>query len=228
MPKLKKIYQLIVNQIFIYSSFLLAGIIIYGCNTKSVQDKLPENQNEILSKVGIRQSDVDFTLVLESDTMSRSLAFYKHKDSSRYHHMNYQFYSEKEIWLKDELALVNELWSIAEDSIELNLKSLMLGYPLEYKDVLQNQIIAFRDNPEWNDINQEETFQNYKLMRDIMKTKSVYYPLDSLLETKGMAIQEFSTEKHGYVPREELKKLGFDETLKIPVPFMVWIGLKKN
>ena len=142
--------------------------------------------------------------------------------------MNYQFYTDKQVLLKDELVLINKLWAIAQDSIELGLTSLMLGYPLEYKDVLQHQIIAFRDSPAWNDALEEALFQNYELMRGIMKEKKVYYPLDSLLQTKGLVIKSFTTEKHGYVPIDELKVLGFDEELKIPVPFMVWIDVEKS
>lgn len=201
---------------------------IYGCNNQSVQDEASEEGNELLTKVVVRRSAVDFTLVLESDSMSRSLAFYKNEDSTTYRHMNYQFYTDSEVLLKDELVLVNQLWSIAEDSIKLNLRSLMLGYPLEYKDVLQNQIIAFSESTEWKEVKDGELNENYQLMRDIMKAQNVYYPLDSLLETKGLLIGEFSTEKHGYVPRDELKKLGFDESLKIPVPFMVWISVRQS
>ncbi|MEQ9166750.1 MAG: hypothetical protein RLO12_10865, partial [Fulvivirga sp.] len=110
----------------------------------------------------------------------------------------------------------------------LNLTSLMIGYPLVYQDVLLNQIVAFRDSPEWNDVQEEDLFHNYGLMREIMKDKRVYHPLDSLLQTKGLVIKSFTTEKHGYVPIDELKKYGFDETLKIPIPFMVWIDVEQN
>lgn len=227
MPKFKILHQRSVNQLFICLSLAIIISVFYGCNSSSVQEDVIDKGVEILAKVEVRRSVVDYTLVLKSDSTTRSLAFYRNKDSTVYNHMNYQFYTDNEVLLKDELVLINILWDIAQDSIELNLTSLMIGYPLEYQDVLQNQILAFRDTPEWNDVREEDLFQNYGLMRGIMKSKRVYYPLDSLLETKGLVIQEFSTEKHGYVPKDELKKLGFDETLKIPVPFMVWIGVKQ-
>lgn len=228
MPKLKLLYQSAVNQLFIYFILLILTAFIYGCNNQSVQEEAIEEGNELLTKVVIRRSAVDFTLVLESDSMSRSLAFYKNEDSTTYRHMNYQFYTDREVLLKDELVLINKLWAIAQDSIDLNLTSLMLGYPLEYTDVLQNQIIAFSESTEWNEVQEGELNENYQLMRDIMKAQNVYYPLDSLLETKGLHIGEFSTEKHGYIPRDKLKNLGIDETLKIPVPFMVWIGIEQK
>ncbi|MEQ9166674.1 MAG: hypothetical protein RLO12_10485 [Fulvivirga sp.] len=88
MPKLKLLYQSAVNQLFIYFILLILTAFIYGCNNQSVQDEAIEEGNELLTKVVIRRSAVDFTLVLESDSMSRSLAFYKNEDSTTYRHMN--------------------------------------------------------------------------------------------------------------------------------------------
>lgn len=224
MPKTQKASQIVGLQHFIYTLVLAIIMVFSSCKTERVREKQVKDQSELLSSVIVKRSDVDYALILESDSMTRSLTFYKHKDSSVYHHLKYQFSSEKTIKLKDELYFINELWLIADDSIEADLSSIMIGYPLQYEDVLKNQILAFRDSLEWK----EGVFQNYQLMRDLMKKKTVYYPLDSLLEKRGLMIQGFSTEKHGYVPNLVLKNSGFDETLKIPVPFMVWINIEQH
>lgn len=224
-PKLKKSNQTIVNQHFITSVFLFSISVIYGCSTKSVQEESVDD-NDFLNSIIITRSVVDFTLVLESDSMSRSLAFYKNKDSSIFHHFNYQFQPEKEINLSAELEYIDKLWTAAKDSIEIDLTSIMVGYPLEYKDVLSNQIVAFRDSPEWN--TNEDKLKDYDLMRKIMMQNNVYRPLDSLLRLKGISIIGFSTEKHGFVPKEELEALGFDSEMNVPVPFMVWINVKQS
>ena len=60
----------------------------------------------------------------------------------------------------------------------------------------------------------------------MLKAK-VYKSFDSLLYKRGYIVSSISTEKHGLVSAEDLKKLGYSDTLKIPVPFMVWLNIKK-
>ncbi len=227
MPKTPKTYQIVGLQCFIYAIVLSFVMIFSSCKTERVREKQEKDQSELLSSVIVKRSDVDYALILVSDSMTRSLTFYKHKDSTNYRHLNYQFYYKNNVQIKEELYYLNELWSVAADSISLEISSIMVGYPLQYKDVLHNQILAFKDSPEWKEMQQEGVLQNYQLMRDIMKKEKVFYPLDSLLEKRGFMIQGFATEKHGYVPDVVLKNSGFDETLKIPVPFMVWINIEK-
>lgn len=194
-----------------------------GCNSNTenrtekehiVTDTIPDN-------LEFFKGETDYTIVLVEDSVRRVLSFRKHKDSSIFQYINYQTTHTNKAQLTDEVRIIHKLWDIADDSIIIQPKGLMVGYPLEYSDVLRNQVNAFENEPEFE-------INDYQKLRKIMVNNHVYEPVEKYLKSRNLRIEKISTEKHGFVPKEDLLELGFPDSLKIPVPFMVWLDLKST
>ncbi len=229
MPKVKKIEQLIVNQVLM-SIVTMAFCLVISC-TNTQESKEQPSLSEYISDtllITTSRSSVDFTLHFKLDSTSRSLAFRKSADSAIFTHLNYQSYGRSPMLLSQEMLWINALWTKAQDSITIDLNGAMVGYPLFYDDVIIRYIKAFEEDSVWVSVKGQPIEETYKLQRDIMLKHNVYAPFQEWLNTKGYTITEFSTEKHGYVPAEDLQRLGFSVDMKIPVPFMVWIGIKRS
>lgn len=182
------------------------------------------------AQVTVSESQVDYSVKLEENNIIRILTFWNDKDSTIYHSIKYsssdfnQAQSEKK--LADEIRYLNQLWKIAEDSIQYSLQSLNIGYPLLYSDILKNHINAFLNSKEWqHHIEQNGKKLDYKIIKKVMVKNNVYQPLNAFLEAKGYTITGFSTEKHGFVTKENLQKAGFSGNEIIPMPYIVWIQL---
>lgn len=121
--------------------------------------------------------------------------------------------------LADQLPCIARLWHACIDSIPIALRSIGIGYPLSYSDVLKKHIEAFRH------LRNTRRLPPTKI-REVMLKARVYAPLDSLIESFGYRVTGMSTEKHGYVPKEELKRLGYGGREYIPMPFIVWLIVK--
>jgi len=185
------------------------------------------------SQVIIQKTEKDYTLKIDSDSIIRHLTFWKDNDSTYYSGCKYSCTKFKTLTnplhLSDEIQTMEMLWKSATDSIEINLNSIFIGYPSEYIDILTNHILAFTLSDEWqNHIEKNGKTLDYKLMQQIMLDYNVYKPLNDFLLTKGYQIKGFSTEKHGFVTKEELIKLGYSGKEIIPLPFMVWISIKNK
>ncbi|MCB2195600.1 MAG: hypothetical protein KQH79_07055 [Bacteroidetes bacterium] len=189
--------------------------------------------NSLLNaQVTISKTNVDYSLKLEKDSIVRILTFYKVADSSFYHAIHYAIsdfsHTGTEFILKNEIEFIQQLWNMAEDSISLELRSANIGYPLEYSDVLANHIQAFLDSEQWQKhITQNGKKLDYEIIKTVMLKQDVYKPFHDFLKSKGYHISGFSTEKHGFVTKENLQKAGFAGNEIIPMPFMVWIILSK-
>lgn len=187
----------------------------------------------INAQVTISKTNVDYSLKIEKDNLVRILTFWKNKDSLVYHSVKYSISNfnpdESKYYLKNEIEFVEYLWNIADDSIPLNLKSANIGYPLIYSDVLSNHIQAFLHSEQWqNHLKQNGKKLNYEIIKKVMLKQDVYKPFNDFLKLKGYHISGFSTEKHGFVTKENLQKAGFAGNEIIPMPFMVWVTLKSN
>ena len=80
------------------------------------------------------------------------------------------------------------------------------------------------DSDKWkNHVKNKGKKLDYLLIKEVMLENKVYKPLNDFLKTKGYSINGFSTEKHGFVTKENLQKVGFPENEIIPMPFIVWI-----
>ncbi|MEQ8926538.1 MAG: hypothetical protein RLO81_12035 [Fulvivirga sp.] len=220
MPKDKKHTLFVGFQIL--TAFVLAGIIT-SCNPKREPIKANEplmQQDSNREFITYYHTPYDFTLSLSMDSVSRVLAFRKHADSASFQFMNYQFSNPNPAFLKSEINYIDYLWKKALDSISIDLKGAMIGYPLEYDDILMNHINAVRSNKSLD-------MNDYSELREIMYQANIYKPFDGLLKEHGYTLNSISTEKHGRVPKENLLRLGYQDTLLIPVPFMVWLDVKK-
>jgi hypothetical protein len=189
--------------------------------------------NLLEAQVYIEKTAVDFTLKIEQDSTYRILRFWKHIDSTIYSSVNYSIAdfntATTERYLKDEINIIEHLWNIAEDSILINVNSFNIGYPLIYRDVYKKHIQAFKNSSDWqNHVNQNGKKLNYKIIKKVMLESDVYKPLNDFLKTKTYYISGFETETHGFVTKENLQKAGFSDSEYIPMPYMVWIILKKT
>lgn len=182
------------------------------------------------AQVKITKSEVDFSMIIEQDQVTRTLTFWKDKDSSIYNSVKYNVSdfrgttSKKN--LEDEIQYIKKLWEVAEDSICFNLKSFNIGYPLLYHDILRNHINAFLASEDWQNYSRKngKTLE-YSLQKRIMLENNVYKPLQDFLKTKNYTITGIETEKHGFVTKENLQKAGFSGDEIIPVPFIVWLKI---
>lgn len=186
--------------------------------------------NSIFGQVMISKTQVDYSLKIEQDSIYRILTFWKHKDSTIYTSIKYSISDFNENSnpknLADEIVYIEQLWNIAQDSISMNLKSIIIGYPQVYKDILQNHIEAFKQSKEWQShVNENGKTLNIELIKKIMFESDMYKPLNDLLRTKGYQVSGFETEKHGFITKENQLKAGYSGQEIIPMPFMVWITI---
>ncbi len=188
--------------------------------------------SSLYSQIIVNQSEVDFSLKIEQDSIYRILTFWKDKDSSIYTSVKYSVsdfnHNSAKKNLTDEISTINQLWDIANDSITFKLQSFNIDYPLLYADILKNHIQAFLDSDEWqNHVKQNGKKLDYEIIKRVMLEANIYVSLDDFLKSKGFSIYGFETEKHGYVTKENLQKAGYSGDEIIPMPFIVWIILTK-
>jgi len=131
--------------------------------------------------------------------------------------------------LKDEIIFIERLWNMAEDSIQFDLESFNIGYPLQFSDVLKNHVNSFLESKEWQThLSDNGKKLDYEIIKKFMLENNVYKPLNAFLNTKGYVINSFYTEKHGFVTEENLHKAGFSRNEVIPMPFIIWAKLEKH
>lgn len=229
MPKAPFSIYHIDNQLF---TILIIGIsvLVFTCSCNTTSNNSAKEDTNLFnqpSDLEILKTPVNFTLMLNRDSAYRTMAFYKAQDSSTYTSFNYQLSLRNETILSEEVKHIDYLWSIADDSISIGLKSIMIGYPLEYRDVLKRHIVAFQSSTIWQEKKDLPIDQTYKLVREVMLASNVYKPIDSLISLYGYRAVSLHTEKHGYVTPQKLVELGFESELKIPVPFLVWFEVEK-
>ena len=186
------------------------------------QQKTDEPENAIAVEYGFDSSPVDFTI---SDTLGYFLTFYKHKDSLTFKYFRFRIPDDTAIPFQSALPVLKKMWIKAEDSLSIDLKSLSIGYPLEYTDLIRRQIEVFSQSKKWNQhLETNGKKADYSLIKDIMFDDNVYQ-LDSVINTFGYEMTGISIEKVGFVTPEKLIELGYNENLIIPMPFMVWIDV---
>ena len=187
----------------------------------------------LYAQISISTTSVEYSLTYKQDSIYRILTFWKDKDSTIYTSVKYSVISFEttnlNTKLSEEIPFIKQLWNKAEDSIQYNLQSFNIGYPLLYSDVLKNHIQAFLNSKDWQShVKQNGRTLNYEIIKKIMLENNIYKPLNDFLKTKGYYISSFETEKHGFITKENLQKAGFTGSEIIPMPFIVWITLKKQ
>ncbi|MDA3886556.1 MAG: hypothetical protein PF638_13260 [Candidatus Delongbacteria bacterium] len=188
--------------------------------------------------IAISKTSVDFSI--ENDD-KKNLRFSKELQSQIFSHFNYQdlnYGTEKVRELKEEIKIIEFLWNSGKDSINIDLKSASVGYPLQYKDILLKQIEVFRNDPKWQKYtvyrknNKKPSWDiDHELIETIMLEGKVYSSLDDLLLKFGYKIKGFSVEKTGYVTQKYIDKYDLEyeesEIKDIPIPFIVWVSVEK-
>jgi hypothetical protein len=184
MPKNRIIMLFAYNQSVIIIVLLL--IYLMGCSN---QENHEANEKSIeidplLEKVKFQKTERDFMLHYLKDSVARYLTFSRDLNSKEYNYFNFQISSSKKVNLKDEVVILDKLWRLASDSILINLNSDMVGYPLEYSDILINQINAFQNSDDWANHAQEPITENYDLVRKVMLENScAFYGVDKCKKT---------------------------------------------
>ncbi|XOV93706.1 MAG: hypothetical protein ACFHWX_03145 [Bacteroidota bacterium] len=195
---------------------------LYACESRknTKQDAPPEDS--ISYSFNYEQSPVDFTV---SDSSGYSITFHKHLDSSYYAYFRFRL-PENQRHLMAAVPILSSLWRESNQKIDIQLTSFNVGYPLEYNDILTNQIQTFAASELWlNHVRANGKNPDYRLIEMIMFSNGIY-PLDELVADFDYEITGISIEKVGFVESERLIGMGFDGSLIIPMPYMVWIEIK--
>ena len=188
---------------------------------------------EIEQNVYSTKTSTDLSFRQVGNLSNKICGFSKKSDSSFYSNLFISQYLDVKNQKKHDLkTLINEFiiyWNVAKKDSKIKLSSANIGYPLEYEDVLKRHIEGFLNSAEWIDyVKHNGKKPNYELTKSIMLNCDVYKPLNDFIKSKGFEIVDLSLEKLGYIDLESLKKLGFDDNVVIPMPYMVWIKIEKN
>lgn len=205
-------------------TFLLSMII--ACQKSShLETSAPEKAKEV--PFIFDRSYGDFNVRVNEGDQYRMLTFSGIDSLNIYRYVKITVVGDSLLNLSSELKTLDLLWDAAMDSIKTDLKSISVGYPLLYEDILKNQIDAFVKDSTWRQMASDARNISYPQLRIIMKEKDVYSPFNNWLQEKGYRTANLSTEKHGFVPESDLKRLGYTGGEIVPVPFMVWLELEK-
>lgn len=187
---------------------------------------------EIDRNIYIKEDSKRVSYNLKGDLSNIQCEFYKKPDSTSYLSLSIRNYYQSENSKKHDLTTILEYtdiyWiDIIRDS-KINLQTVQVGYPSEYRDVLMRHINGFKNSSKWNEyVNRNGKKPNYELTTQIMLELDVYKPLNDFLKTKGFEIIDMSLEKIGLVLPELLDEYGLDNKAIIPMPHMVWFKIGK-
>lgn len=201
-------------------------ILLFGFSLLVTCHSPRQTENEVAKEActeasfDFETSTVDFTI---RDSTGISLTFFKHKDSSYYHSLKYST-SEDQTQFKQTLANFEKLWIAAQSEIDIRLTSLNVGYPVQYDDLLSQHIKVFSSSRSWETGGDEKI--DYRSIEETIMSSRVY-PVNELLASFGYQVSGINIEKVGFVTSEKLAQLGFDPSLKVPVPYMVWIRVEE-
>lgn len=168
------------------------------------------------------------------------LTFWKDKDSLVHRGMQFRARPlDPAQWrakprLADCVPAIGRLWDAAAESVAIDLRSVDVGYPTQFPDVLRRQIEAFASSPEWRrQLKAKKPSHDFRALAPIMAAGNVYGALDPLLQVRGYRTTGISTEKHGYLMKSDVAGLDPQPSLgglrlrDIPVPFVVTIGVAR-
>lgn len=185
----------------------------------------------VFGQFNVTETDIDFTISKKSSDLQWVLSLEKPLNSFTYTNLHFSInaYIDTTLLLKNEIAVMEELWGKLFEDLTINLHSVNVGYPLEYQDVLENLINAFINSEEWQaHTHKKEKKLDYPLIRKVLLEKKVYAPMEEFLAKNNYRISEIQTEKHGFLEQKDLVELGYSGDEIIPVPFIVWIIVEKT
>jgi hypothetical protein len=179
------------------------------------------------AEITVTQNETEYSLRLEKEDHYSVLSFRKSSEDSVYTYLKYSKSIKIEA-LALECSTIDSLWTLAEKKVMIELVSADIGYPLQYPDIMPGYIQAFLDSEEWmTHVSLKGKELNYELMHSVIYSSNVFQPLTDLLYLHGYYVTGVSTEKHGFVPKEDLIRYGFKGDEIIPMPFMLYWKLEK-
>lgn len=174
------------------------------------------------AQIEVTRTDKEYSLKKSTGESWSVLRFGRNDEFSPFNYMKYSRSVRIES-LEEECKIIDELWSHADESINVELSTADVGYPLQFPDIMPDYIQAFLDSEEWmTHVSLKGKELNYELMHKVIYENDVFRPLTDLLYLHGYYITGVSTEKHGFVTKEDLTKYGFKSSDIIPVPFMLY------
>ncbi|MDY0017757.1 MAG: hypothetical protein RBS89_07955 [Candidatus Delongbacteria bacterium] len=172
--------------------------------------------------VDIGRSDNELTLKLTEGDNYSVMSFRKTSEDSVFNFLKYSK-NKKIISLSEECGIMDVLWSEVDEETGILLNTADIGYPLQFPDIMPDYIQAFLDSEEWmTHVSLKGKELNYELMHSVIYSSNVFQPLTDLLYLHGYYITGVSTEKHGFVPKQDLINFGYKGDEIIPVPFMLY------
>ncbi len=188
------------------------------------------------------QTNVDFTVKLYENNSTKLLSFQKNIDSLQYNILKFTLYPDDYLMkfqLNDQLEFIEKYWKQAENSINIDLSSIWVGYPTEYIDLLVDHVNAFINSEEWQNYvieskkNNGRIIPDHKIIETVMYKYNSYKIIYSLLEKFNCEITGVSIEKVGFLREEDfseesdLNKFDINRLKEIPIPYMVYLKVKK-
>jgi hypothetical protein len=178
--------------------------------------------NLFSATITIAETEREYSLKYSDEASYRLLRFNRGVEDSLFSYFNFSR-SGKSLTFVNEMAVLDTLFGIAAKKIEIGLKSASVGYPLEYPDIMPDYIQAFLDSEEWQTHATVEGKElNYAVMHDIIRGSTIFSGLVDLMYLHGYYISGISSEKHGFVTKDDLIRYGFKGDEIIPMPFMLY------
>ena len=177
--------------------------------------------------ITISQTDNDYFLKYTEGDSYRILNFRRNLEDSVYTYIHYSV-SFKPKALSEEVCYIDTLWDIAGKTIDIKPSSVDIGYPLEYPDIMPAYIQAFLDSEEWQaHVSLNGKALDYNIMHDVIYGDDIFSDLIDLFYLHGYFTVGVSSEKHGFVLKEELQKYGFNGDEIIPMPYMLYWHIER-
>ena len=131
--------------------------------------------------------------------------------------------------LTEEIPYIKLLWDTLNKKVNINLSAATIGFPAEYNDVLKNYILLIQSSKQYEKLLKRypESEDIYPFIEALLKDNNIYKPFDSLCNSYGYQFDKYYTEKDWFLKTDFLKENNFDTTLKVLMPMMFGIGLKK-
>lgn len=194
------------KKLFVLSFIFIFSILTYG-------------------EYNIKNEKNEYGIGYEKDGVYRMLTFYKEDSEKNFSKLRYRISKMKvvDMYFEEEIKVIEKLWNEAMPNIKIELKGMSVGYPEQYDDVLTVYIDSFLQSKEWK---KSMDKKDKVLMREIIVKEKIYRNLEKFLMVKGYKIKSCTSEKHGFIKKEELSKRGKNENEKILMPYMLWFNLE--
>ncbi len=195
--------------------------------------KLGMYLGEIEQNVYSTKDSISISFRLKGELSNIQCEFSKKPDSMSYSDLSVCSYYLVENAIEHDLAKIMSCfdiyWKVVNRNSKINLQSVHVGYPMEYKDILIRHIDGFKNSTKWIEyVEQNGKKPNDKLTAEIMLELDVYKPLNDFLKSKGFEIVDIRLEEINYILPEALEEYNLDDKTIIPMPQIVWFEIGKT